>query len=141
MKTAISIPDTLFHIAESLAERMGMSRSELYRHALENYIRAHRHDGVRESLDAVYAEESSHIDEVLAEMQWASPFLLRTCDWLPPPGNFRLDRRETGLSRDSVLNLSQVLTVDKSFLTERVGILSVRNLAAMDAGLKLVMGL
>ena len=57
------------------------------------------------------------------------------------PGNFRLDRRETGLSRDSVLNLSQVLTVDKSFLTERVGILSVRNLAAMDAGLKLVMGL
>ena len=57
------------------------------------------------------------------------------------PGNFRLDTRETGLSRDSVLNLSQVLTVDKSFLTERVGILSVRNLAAMDAGLKLVMGL
>ena len=57
------------------------------------------------------------------------------------PGNFRLDRRETGLSRDSVLNLSQVLTVDKSFLTERVGALSVRNLAAMDAGLKLVMGL
>ena len=57
------------------------------------------------------------------------------------PGNFRLDRRETGLSRDSVLNLSQVLTVDKSFLTERVGILSARNLAAMDAGLKLVMGL
>ena len=57
------------------------------------------------------------------------------------PGNIRLDRRETGLSRDSVLNLSQVLTVDKSFLTERVGILSVRNLAAMDAGLKLVMGL
>ena len=72
MKTAISIPDSLFHLAESLAERMGMSRSELYRHALENYIQAHRHDGVRESLDAVYAEESSHVDEALAEMQWAS---------------------------------------------------------------------
>ena len=57
------------------------------------------------------------------------------------PGNVRLDRHETGLHRDSVLNLSQVLTVDKSFLTERVGMLSVRNMAAMDAGLKLVMGL
>lgn len=57
------------------------------------------------------------------------------------PGNVLLDRHETGLHRDSVLNLSQVLTVDKSFLTERVGILSVRNVAAMDAGLKLVMGL
>ena len=63
MKTAISIPDSLFHIAESLAERMGMSRSELYRHALENYIEGRWHDGVRESLDAVYAEESSRIDD------------------------------------------------------------------------------
>ena len=57
------------------------------------------------------------------------------------PGNIRLDRNETGLPRDSVLNLSRVLTVDKSFLTERAGILPVRDMAAMDAGLKLVMGL
>ena len=78
MKTAISIPDSLFYIAESLAKRMGMSRSELFRHALENYIQAHRHDRVRESLDAVYTEESSHIDEALAEMQWAS---LSKEDW------------------------------------------------------------
>ena len=57
------------------------------------------------------------------------------------PGNIQLDRRETGLPRDSVLNLSQVLTVDKSFLTERVGMLSVRKIAVMDSGLKLAMGL
>ena len=72
MKTAISIPDSVFHLAVSLAKRMGMSRSELFRHALENYIEAHRHDRVREVLDAVYVEESSDIDEALAEMQWAS---------------------------------------------------------------------
>lgn len=72
MKTAISIPDSLFCTAESLAERMGMSRSELYRHALENYIEAHKHDRVRDALDTVYAEESSQVDEALAEMQWAS---------------------------------------------------------------------
>ena len=57
------------------------------------------------------------------------------------PGNVLLDRYESGLPRDSVLKLSQVMTVDKSFLTERVGILSVRNIAAMDAGLKLVLAL
>ena len=57
------------------------------------------------------------------------------------PGNMLLDSYESGLSRDSVLNLSQVLTVDKSFLTERVGALSARNIAVMDAGLKLVIGL
>lgn len=78
MKTAISIPDSLFHIAESLAERMGMSRSELFRHALENYIEAHRHDRVRDALDTVYTEESSRVDEALAEMQWAS---LSKEDW------------------------------------------------------------
>ena len=78
VKTAISIPDSLFYIAESLAKRMGMSRSELFRHALENYIEAHRHDRVREVLDAIYAEESSDIDEALAEMQWAS---LSKEDW------------------------------------------------------------
>lgn len=57
------------------------------------------------------------------------------------PGNMLLDSYESGLPRDSVLNLSQVLTVDKSFLTERVGALSARNIAVMDAGLKLVIGL
>ena len=57
------------------------------------------------------------------------------------PGNVLLDSYETGLPKDSVLNVSQVLTVDKSFLTERVGMLSGRNIAVMDAGLKLVMGL
>ena len=72
MKTAISIPDSLFCTAETLAERMGMSRSELYRHALENYIEEHKHDKVQDALDNVYTEESSSVDEALAEMQWAS---------------------------------------------------------------------
>ena len=61
-------------------------------------------------------------------------------DWAAAPGNILLDRRESGLPRDSALNLSQLLTVDKSFLTERVGILSARTIAAMDAGLKLGYG-
>ena len=94
-----SIPDTLFHIAESLAERMGMSRSELYRHALENYIRAHRHDGVRESLDTVYAEESSHIDEAPGrDAMGVVAILTSNLRLAAAPGNFRLNRRETGLS-------------------------------------------
>jgi metal-responsive CopG/Arc/MetJ family transcriptional regulator len=38
MKTAISIPDLLFDEAEKLAQRLGMSRSELYAKALAAYI-------------------------------------------------------------------------------------------------------
>ena len=78
MKTAISIPDTVFDAADSLAKRMAVSRSELFRRAVEAYIEAHRHDRVREALDAVYTRESSAIDQDLAEMQAAS---LAREDW------------------------------------------------------------
>ena len=71
MKTAISIPDPILHAAESLAKRLGMSRSELFARALEAYIEAHKRDNVREALDAVYSQESSSLDEMLAHMQWA----------------------------------------------------------------------
>ena len=57
------------------------------------------------------------------------------------PGNMLLDRRETKLPRDSVINVSQVLTVDKSYLTERVDKLPAPTMVAVTAGLKLVLGL
>ncbi len=72
MKTAVSIPDPIFYAAESLAKRLGMSRSELFSRALEAYIEAHKHNRVREALDEVYSQESSRLDEILAHMQWAS---------------------------------------------------------------------
>jgi metal-responsive CopG/Arc/MetJ family transcriptional regulator len=72
MKTAISIPDPIFHAAESLAKRLGMSRSELFARALEAYLEAHKRDRVREALDAVYSQESSSLEDMLAHMQWAS---------------------------------------------------------------------
>ena len=78
MKTAISMPDSVFHAAESLAKRLGVSRSELFRKAVEAYIETHKHEKVREALDDVYAEESSSLDETLAQMQWAS---LSREDW------------------------------------------------------------
>ena len=69
MKTAISLPDSLFHAADALAKRTGMSRSELFREAVSDYIGAYKHDRVREALDAVYAEQSSQLDETLMRMQ------------------------------------------------------------------------
>ena len=72
MKTAVSIPDPIFHAAESLAKRLGLSRSELFSRAIAAYIEAHKHNRVREALNQVYAEESSSLDESLVQMQWAS---------------------------------------------------------------------
>ena len=69
MKTAISLPDSLFHAADDLAKRTGMSRSELFRKAVTAYIEAHKHDHVREALDAVYTEQPSQLDDTLMRMQ------------------------------------------------------------------------
>ena len=72
MRTDISIPNSILEATDSLAERLGMSRSELFRRAVEEYIESHRYDDVREALDRVYSEESSGLDERLAQMQFAS---------------------------------------------------------------------
>ena len=55
------------------------------------------------------------------------------------PGNFVLTRRQSGLPRDSVVNVSQLLTLDRSYLTERVGELHSAQLQTPDEGLRLVL--
>ena len=57
------------------------------------------------------------------------------------PGNVLLAARSTGLSRDSVVNVSQLLTLDRSFLTEQAGTLPPRLQGAVDEGLRLVLQL
>ena len=57
------------------------------------------------------------------------------------PGNVLLPRKVTGLSKDSVANVSQVITIDKQFLTERVDSLSRPFVIQVEAGLRLVLGL
>jgi mRNA interferase MazF len=53
----------------------------------------------------------------------------------------RLGRRDTSLRKESIVNVSQVLTLDKGYLTERVGRLSAALLDDVDAGLRLVLSL
>ena len=57
------------------------------------------------------------------------------------PGNFLLKSQSTGLSKDSVVNVSQIITVDKSFLTEKIGDLSNKQLQNLEEGLKLILSL
>lgn len=57
------------------------------------------------------------------------------------PGNVRLSKSEAGLPRVSVVNVSQLLTIDRSLLTLRVKALSSQTVARVDEGLRLVMAL
>ena len=57
------------------------------------------------------------------------------------PGNVLLPADSSGLPRDSVVNVSQILTLDRSFLRERAGTLSPRLQRAVDAGLRTILHL
>ncbi|MEH1948282.1 MAG: ChpI protein [Nostoc sp.] len=69
MKTAISIPDPLFEAAEEFAKRMGLSRSQLYAVALQEYLQSHKQDQITQQLDAVYADEDSSLDPLFVKLQ------------------------------------------------------------------------
>jgi mRNA interferase MazF len=60
--------------------------------------------------------------------------------WGEAPGNVVLKAKATGLPKDSVANVSQIVTVDKDMLTERAGKVQQRHLELVFAGLDLVLG-
>ncbi len=55
------------------------------------------------------------------------------------PGNVLLPRNATGLPKDSVANVSQIFTIDKTFLVERVGTLPEDLQDEVDEGLRTVL--
>lgn len=57
------------------------------------------------------------------------------------PGNVRVDKADSGLSKASVVNVSQVLTIDRSLLSARVRALPAEAMQRVDEGLRLVLAL
>jgi len=57
------------------------------------------------------------------------------------PGNIFLSAKESGLPKDSVINISQIITVDKHFLTEFVKKLRPSTLNEIESSIKLVFDL
>ena len=57
------------------------------------------------------------------------------------PGNVRLTKSDSGLPRPSVVNVSQILTLDRTLLTAKIKALSGKTMARVDEGLLLVLGL
>jgi mRNA interferase MazF len=60
--------------------------------------------------------------------------------WADAPGNVLLHSRKTGLPRDSVANVSQIVTLDPGVLTERAGKLSRKKLELILDGINSVFG-
>ena len=60
--------------------------------------------------------------------------------WAEAPGNVLLSARLTGLPKDSVANVSQLVTLDREALTERVGALPENRLELVLVGIDIVLG-
>ena len=62
MKTAVSIPDHLFKIAERTAAQLNISRSRLFAMALEEFVYNHSMDEITQRLNEVYVDNSEKTD-------------------------------------------------------------------------------
>lgn len=78
MKTAISLPDTIFESAERLARTMHISRSYLYTLAIKDFIEKRQKDSVTETLNELYSKENSKTDTFV---QKANQMLLGHEEW------------------------------------------------------------
>lgn len=72
MKTAISIPDSIFEQAEAAARELQMSRSELYTTALREFLNEKESERITERLNQVYEQEPSTLDPMLVRLQTSS---------------------------------------------------------------------
>lgn len=60
--------------------------------------------------------------------------------WAEAPGNVLLSARITGLPKDSVANVSQIVSLDKELLTERMGKIPRAKLELILAGIDVIVG-
>ena len=60
--------------------------------------------------------------------------------WALAPGNQRLSTRQSGLPKDSVANVSQIVALDKQLLVKRAGRISAQKLELLLSGINLVLG-
>ena len=72
MKTAVSIPGSVFHAAERLAKSLGIPLTQLYSREIERYVSEAQQRDITAGLNEVYANEKVELDPALAVLQWAS---------------------------------------------------------------------
>ena len=78
MKTAISIPDEIFKKAERLCRRLGISRSQLYSKAVQEYVNRRRPESITEAMNRVVEEVGPSEDEFVSAVAYR---VLERTEW------------------------------------------------------------
>ena len=66
MKTAIALPDQLYIEAEETAKSLGISRSQLYAKAIEEFISTHKMDRLTEQLNEIYSSTDTKSESIIS---------------------------------------------------------------------------
>jgi len=69
MRASVSIPDPVFRAADRLARMRHISRSRLYRMALERFLKASDDTAITAKLNEIYADESSALSPIMQSLQ------------------------------------------------------------------------
>jgi metal-responsive CopG/Arc/MetJ family transcriptional regulator len=72
MKTAVSMPDDLFRLAEATARRLRVSRSELYAKAIAEFLKRQDGNAITERLNDVYSRRPAKVDSASNRAQLKS---------------------------------------------------------------------
>jgi len=72
MKTAVSVPDDLFRLAETTARRLRVSRSALYAKAIAEFLERQHGNAITERLNEVYSRRPARVDSGLHRAQLKS---------------------------------------------------------------------
>ena len=72
MKTAVSLPDDLFRLAEQTARRLRVSRSKLYAEAIAEFLKQQDSSAITARLNDVYAVQAAKVDSRLHRAQLKS---------------------------------------------------------------------
>ena len=72
MKTAVSVPDELFRLADAAARRLRVSRSQLYATAISEFLNRQQRNAVTERLNEVYSRRPAKVDSALHRAQLKS---------------------------------------------------------------------
>lgn len=69
VKTAISLPEDLFRLAEAAARKLKMSRSQLYATAIAEFLERRQTSKITERLNQIYSEEPAKLDPAMHSAQ------------------------------------------------------------------------
>jgi mRNA interferase MazF len=148
---SVSIPESLFHQAEVLAQQLSLSPDELFEAALEQFVRQADVDkSAGQKIhhgDLYWLRDSDPHPHVVVQENIFNHSRLQTVivcsltsnlNRVNIPGNVLLEAGEGNLPRQSVVEVSKLMTVDKTQLGEYIGSLNEQRVRQIFAGLRLL---